>query len=237
MAEQEVAVTLRISDMEPAQRPRERLRERGAESLSEAELLAILLRTGRRGRGAVEEAQSLLTEAGGLIGVARMSGLELERRPGIGPAKAAALRAALELGRRVAREDLKEVQGLDRPDAAGEFLVALLRGQRREVFGFLSLNSRHRLLHVRELWVGTRNHAPVDPAEVFRAALLDDAAALIIFHNHPSGERRPSSDDLDLTVRLVQGGRLVGIEVVDHLVIAGRNWTSLRTDRPDIFST
>ena len=229
-------MSLRISDMDPGQRPRERMRERGAGSLSEAELLAILLRTGRPGRSAVDEAQNLLTEAGGLTGIARMSVRELEKRPGIGAAKASALLAALELGRRVAREDLKRGRILDRPEAAGEFLVALLKGRRREVFGFLSLDAKHGLLQVRELWVGTRNHAPVDPAEVFRSALLDDAASVIVFHNHPSGELRPSTDDLDLTERLVGAGRLLGVEVSDHLIVAGPDWVSLRTHCPQLFA-
>ena len=197
--------------MEPAQRPRERLRTRGPESLSEAELLAVLLRTGRPGRSAVAEAQDLLAEAGGLEGVARMSSRELERRPGIGHAKAAAVCAALELGKRVARVGVAGTQLLDRPEAAGDYLVARLRGCRREIFGFVSLDTRHRFINDHDLWEGTRRHVSVDPAEVFRAALLDDAAGIILFHNHPSGETLPSVDDLQLTSRLVRGGRAVGI--------------------------
>lgn len=225
----------RIVDMEPDQRPRERLRNQGPESLSEAELLAVLLRTGRPGHSAVAEAHELLNQAGGLEGVARLSARELERRPGIGQAKAAAVCAALELGRRVAKTDVPKTQLLERPETAAEYLVARLRGCRREVFGFISLDARHRFINDHDLWEGTRNHVPVDPAEVFRTALLDDAAGVILFHNHPSGEKQASTDDLQLTRRLVRGGRAVGIEVLDHLIIAGPNWLSLRAQRPEVF--
>ncbi len=221
--------------MAPEQRPRERLRNRGPESLSEAELLAVLLRTGRPGCSAVNEAQALLAEAGGLEGVARMSAKELERRPGIGQAKAASVCAALELGRRVARTDVPGTQLLERPEAAAQYLVARLRGCRREIFGFISLDTRHRFISDHDLWEGTRNHVSVDPAEVFRTALLDDAAGVILFHNHPSGERQASRDDLQLTYRLVRGGRAVGIEILDHLIIAGPDWVSLRAENPEIF--
>lgn len=221
--------------MEPAQRPRERLRSRGPESLSEAELLAVLLRTGRPGRSVIAEAQDLLSRAGGLQGVARMSARELERRPGIGQAKAAAVCAALELGKRVARVEVPGAQLLDRPETAAEYLVARLRGCRQEVFGFVSMDTRHRFVSDHDLWEGTRRQVSVDPAEVFRTALLDDAAGIILFHNHPSGETQPSADDLRLTRRLVSGGQAVGIEVLDHLVIAGPKWISLRASYPTIF--
>ncbi len=221
--------------MEPTQRPRERLRSRGPESLSEAELLAVLLRTGRPGHSVVAEAQELLAQAGGLEGVARMSARELERRPGIGRAKAAAVCAALELGKRVAKVEVPGAQLLERPETVAEYLVARLRGSRREVFGFISLDTRHRLINDHDLWEGTRNHVSVDPAEVFRTALLDDAAGVILFHNHPSGETEPSVDDIQLTRRLVRGGRAVGIEVLDHLIIAGPDWISLRARRPEVF--
>lgn len=221
--------------MAPDQRPRERLKSRGPESLSEAELLAVLLRTGRPGRSAVAEAQDLLAQAGGLEGVARMSARELERRPGIGQAKAAAVCAALELGKRVARVKVPGAQLLERPETAAEYLVARLRGCRREVFGFIGLDTRHRFVNDHDLWEGTRSHVSVDPAEVFRVALLDDAAGVILFHNHPSGETQPSVDDLQLTRRLVRGGRAVGIEVLDHLVIAGTDWVSLRAAHPEMF--
>ena len=224
-----------LSMMEPRQRPRERMRTSGAAALSEAELIALVLRTGRRGRGAVSEAHELLNAAGGLQGVARLSVAELEARPGVGPAKATALTAALELGRRLAREEMAAAPSLDRPEAAGAYLVASLRGHRQEVFGVLSLDVRHRFIAEHQLSIGTRRQAPVEPSELFRRALMDDAASVILFHNHPSGHAEPSLEDLDLTRRLAKGGRSVGIDVLDHLIVAGSTWTSLRSRRPDLF--
>lgn len=224
-----------MRDMEPSQRPRERLVASGPAVLSDAELIAVLLRSGRRGHGAVDEAHRLLHDAGGLIHVARMDVRELTSRRGLGPAKAAALVAAIELGQRVLRDRLRDGRRLDTPDVAGEFLVMRLAPQRQEVFGFLSLDGRHRVIRVHEVTLGTRTQAPVDPAEVFRRSLLDDAAAIVVFHNHPSGELEPSPDDLGLTRRLVDGGAVLGVAVHDHLIIAGGRWLSLRAVRPRLF--
>lgn len=224
-----------MSMMEPRQRPRERMRQCGPQALSEAELLAVVLRTGRRGCGAVTEAHALLQSAGGLQGLARSTVRELEGRPGLGPAKATAIHAALELGRRLAREELQVAPSLDRPEAAGAYLVAALRGLRHEVFGFLGLDVRHRFIGEHVLSQGTRRQAPVEPAELFRRALMDDAAGVILFHNHPSGHPEPSLEDLELSRRLADGGRAIGIEVLDHLIVAGGAWTSLRSRRPDLF--
>lgn len=226
----------RIRDLEPSQRPRERLLDSGAGGLSDAELVAVLLRTGRQGHGAVSEAHTMLAEAGGLGGLARLDPRALMRRPGLGPAKAATLSAALELARRLAFADAVHAERLDQPEVAGAALVRMLRGRRTEVFGFLSLDSRHRLIARHELSNGTRTQAPVDPAELFRSALLDDAAGVLVFHNHPSEDPEPSPDDLALTRRLVAGGRTVGVAVHDHLVVAGREYRSLRRSRPELFA-
>jgi DNA repair protein RadC len=207
----------------------------GASVLSDAELIAVLMRSGRRGHGVVDEAHQLLHDAGGLLRVARMGPRELLRRRGLGPAKAAALLAALELGRRVLRQELQDGRRLVSPDVVGEYLVSRLAGERREVFGFISLDPRHRLIEINELTLGTRNQAPVDPAEVFRRALLDDASGLVVFHNHPSGDLDPSRDDIGLTKRLADAGRVLGIAVHDHLIIAAGRWLSLRSIRPRLF--
>ena len=225
-----------IREMEPSQRPRERLLEFGARSLSDAELLAVLIRTGRRGRNAVVEAHSLLADAGGLAGVARLDFRELAARPGLGPAKVASLLAAIELGQRFAKAQMQTAERLDQPQIAGEFLVSRLQQESREVFGFVSLDGRHRFLAIRELTLGTRTQAPVDGAELFRLALLDRASGVLLFHNHPSGDLDPSRDDLDLTRRLVMGGQLVGVSVHDHLIIASGRWLSLRSARAELFA-
>jgi DNA repair protein RadC len=171
-----------------------------------------------------------------LAGLARLSPQELMRRPGVGPAKAAALAAALEVGRRLARAEIEGRDPVADPDHAGRYLVRRLSGRREEVLGILSVDSRHGVLRVHELTRGTRNQAPADPAEVFRRSLLDDAAGVIVFHNHPSGALEPSSDDIELTRRLVEAGRILNVAVHDHLVIAGSQWLSLRHVRPELFS-
>lgn len=225
-----------IRDMEPSQRPRERLFELGARALSDAELLAVLMRTGVAGLGAVGVAHALLANAGGLAGVARLDRRELAGLPGLGPAKAAALLAAFELGHRLAMAELQTAERLDQPQVAGEYLVRRLRDRLHEVFGFLSLDDRHRYLDIHELTVGTRNQAPVDAGDLFRRAVLDRASGVILFHNHPSGDLTPSRDDTELTRRLVRGGRVVGVEVLDHIMVAGPRWLSLRSARTDLFS-
>jgi DNA repair protein RadC len=229
-------VNNRISDLEPSQRPRERLLDFGPGVLSDAELLAVLLRTGRRGQSVVDTAQQLLAEEGGLAAVARMNARQLIARPGFGPAKAAALLAALEIGTRLARSELQHRERLDRPDAAAEYLRLRLQTERRELFGCMTLDSRRRLLRCHELTRGTRNQATVDPVDVFRRALFDDAAGLLVYHNHPSGDLDPSRDDLDLTRRLARAGEVVGIRLMDHLIIASSRWVSLRSVRPDLFA-
>lgn len=231
----EITMTQRIRDLEPSQRPRERLLEFGAASLSDAELLAVLIRTGGRGRGAVSLAHGLLADSGGLAGFSRLDGKELERRPGLGPAKIASLLAAIELGKRFAKADLQSGERLDQPQIAGEYLVRRLHTESREVFGYVGLDANHRYLSLRELTLGTRNQAPVDAAELFRLAILDRASGLLLFHNHPSGNLEPSRDDLELTRRLVKGGQLIGVDVLDHLVVAGGRWLSLRSSRTDLF--
>ena len=225
-----------IRDMEPSQRPRERLLEYGPRSLSDAELLAILTRTGRRGCGAVAEAHALLADAGGLAGVARLDLNELVARPGLGPAKAASVLAAIELGQRLAKAEVRTAERLDQPQIAGEFLVRRLQRESREVFGFISLDGRHRFLAIHDLTLGTRTQAPVDGAELFRLALLDRASGVLLFHNHPSGDLEPSRDDLDLTRRLALGGQFVGVSVHDHLIVAGGRWISLRSAHAELFS-
>ena len=225
-----------IREMEPSQRPRERLLAFGPAALSDAELLAVLLRTGRRGRGAVAESHRLLVECGGLAGFARLGLPELLAQVGIGPAKAATVAAAFELGQRLAKTAMQTAERLDQPHIAGQFLIRRLQRETREVFGFLSLDGRHRYLALHELTLGTRTQAPVDGAELFRLALLDRACGVLLFHNHPSGEIEPSSDDLALTRRLVRGGEVVEVAIHDHLIVADNRWLSIRSARPDVFA-
>ncbi len=218
------------------ERPRERLLRLGPSTLSTPELVAVLLRTGSANRDVLALAAVLLETAGGVAGLAGMPLAEILALEGVGPAKAATLGAALELGRRAAESELSEGSVLNRPESAGKYLVARLRGRPTEVFGYLALNGRHRLLQVRELSAGTRRYAPVDAAELFRRALLDGASGVLLFHNHPSGSPEPSADDRLLTRRLAAAGATLGVPVLDHLIVAGARWVSLRSDEPGLFT-
>lgn len=207
--------------------PRERLRERGIESLDDAELLALLLRTGARGRPAVELARELLGGAG-LHGLARAIPAELERQPGVGPAKAATLLAALEIGRRLAQRRLHTGDAIRGPEDVFRHFHARLRDAPHEQFHLLLLDGRHRLLREVMASRGTLTASLVHPREVFRPALREGAAALVVAHNHPSGDPAPSSEDREVTRRLVQAGALLGVPLLDHVVVAERGWVSLR---------
>lgn len=225
----------------PAERPRERLLAHGAATLSDAELVAVLLRTGTRERGVLELARALLAQLGGLAGLARSDSTETATLFGIGPAKAATLAAALELGARLAASSGSEVRerpaagraARDRPRAIrnGEDVYRLLRPRlvhrRQEVFVALLLDARHRPLRVQLVSQGTLTEAPVHPREAFAPALRQGAAAVIFAHNHPSGDPSPSAGDIALTRRLLAAGTLLGIPVLDHVIVAREGYTSL----------
>lgn len=217
-----------IRDLPEDERPRERLLSQGSEALSDAELLAVLLRTGTRGKSAVQLATELLVEADGLPGLLGATFHEV-RRPGLGEAKAATLLAGIELGRRLARAKLPEREPLARPGDVVEYLSLRypIRGQ--EILGALFLDSRRRLMGERELYRGTANETVVEPREVLRECLLRSAAGVVLFHTHPSGDPTPSAQDLHFTRRMVEAARAVGVELVDHLILAGAgNWVSMK---------
>lgn len=219
---------MRIADLPRDQRPREKLIARGPSALCDAELVAILLGTGIQGVPVVELADHWLAETGGLDRLAALDLADVLKRKGVGPAKGCVLAAALELGRRLARRRLQSVALLDRPELVADWLGPAYTGERVEVFGCLTLNSRHHLVRCHELHRGGRAHADVEPSEVFHKAILDGCHALVLFHNHPSGDPTPSDDDIQLTRRLADAGRLLRIAVLDHLVIAGGSFVSLR---------
>ena len=225
----------RITEMLPSERPRERLIERGPDALRDAELLAILLRSGHCGHSAIAEAEQMLADAGGLVELARMDSGDLVARPGIGEAKAAILVAALELGRRLAQARLRNGTKLSDPDSAGKYLVQLLMHERREVVGFLSFDIRHRLIRQHDLVTGTRNGAPVDTADLLRLALYDHAAGILLYHNHPSGDLSVSTADIDLTVSLAKACNALQVPLLDHLVVGDGRYISLRTMKPMLF--
>lgn len=217
-----------IRDLPASERPRERLEQYGPESLSTAELLAIVLRVGSRGESAVRLAERLLSEFGGLAGIARARIPQLSSLPGVGLAKAAQLKAAFELGKRLATsiDGPKAVVG-GASDAAA-LVMEDLRHREQECLAAIFLDTRNQVICVRILTVGTLTGSPAHPREVFREALAQGCASLIVCHNHPSGDPTPSKDDIALTARLVQAGELMGVPLVDHIVIGGGRYVSLK---------
>ncbi len=201
------------------ERPRERLLARGAQALSDAELLAIFLRTGCRGMTAVDLARQLLHEYGSLRALFRADQQRFCRSPGLGAAKYAQLQAVLEMGRRHLWETLRRDVALTSPDDSRDYLVSLLRDRPHEVFACLFLDNRHRVLAFEEMFRGTINGASVHPREVVKQALAINAAAVILVHNHPSGVAEPSQADQSLTRVLRDALALVEIRVLDHLIV------------------
>lgn len=209
-----------ISDWPAAERPRERLLAQGAAALSDAELLAIFLRTGVRGKSAVEMARELLATSDGLGGLLRTPGEA--RIKGLGPAKRALLSAVLELAKRCLGEDLRAGAALTSPGAVRDFLRIQLGSLPHEVFVCLWLDAQHRVLRSQQLFHGTLTQTSVYPREVVKAALAANAAAVIFAHNHPSGVAQPSQADELLTRNLREALALVEVKVLDHFIVAGR---------------
>jgi len=211
-----------MTDWPEAERPREKLLSQGPTALSDAELLAIFLRTGTPGQTAVELARELLGEFGSLRGLLQANQQQLCAAHGLGPAKFAQLQAVLELARRHLGERLQRGDLLLNPEATRRYLITTLGDLPHEVFCCLFLDTRHRLICYEELFQGTIDGASVHPREVVRRALHHNAAAVILAHNHPSGVAEPSDADQRITRRLKQALQLVDIRVLDHLVVGDR---------------
>ena len=210
--------------------PRERLASRGAEALSAAELLALVLRTGARGRDALDVARALLARCGGLDRLESAPASDMAGVAGVGPAKAASLVAAFELGRRCASSHLPEGAALGSPQDVFHHFASRLRRLDHERFVVVLLDGRHRVLGEAVVSQGTLTASLVHPREVFRPALRASAAAVILVHNHPSGDPTPSAEDRSVTGRLARAGELLGIRVLDHVVVAERGYVSLREE-------
>ncbi len=208
------------------QRPRERMLAEGPSVLSDAELLAALLRTGVPGRSALTLAQHLLSRFRGLRAIASAEWRDLRDVPGIGPAKWVALRAAVELARRTLHEELRERDALESPGAVREFLALWLRDRPSEAFVALFLDNRHRLIAAEELFRGTLNQTAVYPREIVRRAIALNAAAIVFAHNHPSGAAEPSGADRALTEALRHSLAPIDVRVLDHLIVAGNHCVS-----------
>jgi len=217
-----------LREVPEEERPRERMLRHGAAGMSNAELLAILLRTGTRSESAVTLSQRLLLESGGLRGLSDRTVEQLCERRGVGPAKALQLLAALELGRRMARTELEASPIIRSPEDVSTLLMEDLRYLQQEHFVALFLNTKNRVIGRETLSVGSLNAAIVHPREVFRAAVKRSAASIICAHNHPSGDPTPSPEDIQLTNRLTEAGHIIGIEVLDHVIIGDRRYVSMK---------
>jgi DNA repair protein RadC len=211
-----------ISHWPAAERPRERLLALGAKVLSDAELVALCLRTGIAGKSAVELARELLGRFGGLAGLLSADHAALRTVKGLGAAKLAQLAAVLELSRRSLGEELKSRSALTSPQAVRDYLRLALGGKEHEVFVVLFLDAQHRVLSVEELFRGTLTQTSVYPREIVKAALKANAAAVIFAHNHPSGVAEPSQADELLTRQLKEALSMVDVKVLDHFIVAGR---------------
>ncbi len=225
MADKEVAMAIR--DWPEAERPREKLLMKGAGALSDAELLAIFLRTGVKGKSAVDLARELLEEYGGLRPLLEASHSRFCRSRGLGSAKYVQLQATLEMGWRHLDEQLRRDDALTDPATTRRYLAARLRHQRREIFGCLFLDTRHRVIAFEELFQGTIDSAAVHPREVVVRALHHNAAALILAHNHPSGVAEPSVADERITRQLKRVLELIDVRVLDHIVVGDGHCVSL----------
>jgi DNA repair protein RadC len=208
-----------IRDWPAAERPREKLLARGADALSDAELLALCLGNGRRGRSAVDLGRELLTRPGGLKALLELEPAALATLPGLGPAKACRLAAALELARRYLACELERADALSDPAACADYLRARLGGYPYEVFCCLFLDSRHRVIACEELFRGSIDGAAVHAREVVRRCLAHNAAAVILAHNHPSGVAEASQADREITAELKRALALIEVRVLDHFII------------------
>ena len=211
---------MRITDWPPSERPRERLLEKGADTLSDAELVAVLLRSGVRGKSAVDLARELLTQYGGVTHMLE-AGAELEAMTGVGPAKRAQFAAAIELARRALQEKLEQSAALTSPGAVRDYLRLRLAARKEEAFLCIWLDAQHRAIQIEEPFRGTLTQTSVYPREIVKSALRFNAAAVIFAHNHPSGVAQPSQSDELLTRNLKEALSLIEVKVLDHFIVAG----------------
>ena len=220
--------TLTVTQLPLSQRPRERLTQLGAEALSEHELLACVLGRGVAGESVLINAQRVLATFGSLRGISGASVEQLSQVHGIGHAKAVQLKAALELARRLSAGDDDPRPVIDSAEAAVALLRPKLQDAKREHFVACLLDNRHRLIRVASIAIGSLSATVVHPRELFNQAIAAHAAAVLVAHNHPSGDPAPSAHDVDLTRRLVEAGELLGIEVLDHVIVGREGAVSLR---------
>lgn len=217
-----------IRDLPPAERPRERLQQLGAKALSSQEILALILGRGISGESVMVTVQRLLSQFGSLRGIADASIEEMSHIRGIGLAKASQIKAAFELAKRLDAAPEPGKQTVKTPEDVAKLVQGRLRGEKREHFLTLLLDTRGHLIKSVEVSVGSLDASIVHPREVFKEAISASAASVIFVHNHPSGNPEPSGDDIELNKRLAQAGEIMGIDVLDHVIIGERNHVSMK---------
>ena len=219
-----------VKDLPCDERPREKLLAYGARSLSNTELLAVLLHSGTRRKSVLQVAQELLSRyrENGLASIVNRSPGELSSVDGIGPAKTATLLAAVELGLRLAQKPPSDKFIVRSPADAAEYAMPHLRYEQKEHFAIMLLNTKNHVLSFQDVSIGSLDASIVHPREVFRCAIANAAAGIILVHNHPSGDPTPSREDLHITSRLVKAGAILDIEVLDHIIIGDNKYTSLK---------
>ncbi len=228
MTEPSFKPVYRITDLHETERPRERLASLGPQALTNAELIAILLRVGVTGENAVQVGQRLLQQFGGLGGLHRAPIEELINQHGIGEAKAAQIKAAIELGRRLTLEVPEERPTINSPADAAALVQYEMSALEQEHLRVLLLDTRNHVLDISEIYRGSVNMSQVRVGEVFKAAIRRNATAVIVVHNHPSGDPTPSPDDVAVTRAFVQAGKLVDVDVLDHLIIGLGKYVSMK---------
>lgn len=220
--------TLTIKELPSDERPRERLIKYGAEMLSNAELLAIILRVGTPKYSAIGMAEHILHEFSGLRGIATASIDELSRIDGLGTAKASQIQAMVELGKRLASTVEQSRPAIRCPQDAADLVMPELRDAKQEHFKALLLNTKNEVLKIKTITKGCLDSSLIAPRELFKEAISNTSASVVVAHNHPSGDPTPSREDIATTKRLCQAGELIGIEVLDHIIIGDNRWVSLK---------
>jgi len=216
-----------VKELPPDDRPREKLLLRGAQSLSDAELVAILLRTGKKGKSVLEIARELISNEGNLAMLATKTVDSLQKISGIGKDKAATLAAAFELSRRIlSQPKWLSNKKITSPQDIAEIFIPILRDDNKEKFIVVCLNSANKIKKHETISIGNLNSSVVHPREIFKVAIDNSSASIILIHNHPSGNPEPSNEDIRITKKIVETGKIMEIPVFDHLIIAGETYTS-----------
>lgn len=225
---QEIAYVPMIRDFAVSERPRERLMEVGAKAVSTAELLAIIMRTGSNGENVVRLAERLLGKFRDLPGIAKATVNELTQVKGIGPAKAVEIKAAFEIGRRLMTAAPEERYKITSPEDAANLLMSEMALLEQEHLKVISLDTRNKVIDMATIYIGSLNTSVIRIGELFKKAIKDNAAAIIVAHNHPSGDPSPSPEDVQVTRQILQAGQLLNIELLDHIVIGQYRFVSMK---------